>query len=171
MRIVITEEVHNRVAWIVRAPFSRVAVGLLIGAVVASVPLLFTARWVLLGLIWGGCLAAALYLALSEPVQEFGLMERTPEGGVLRLEQQWLLGREPVVMEVPLDEVAGFTVEPHTFEHTGGQLYTLARLWAINTARETLPLVRWTRPQAAQTLGESLARAARRPLHSEAEAV
>lgn len=170
MRVVITEESHNRVVWEVHTSLIRIEIGVLIGLALATVPLLLSgspARGLLLVGVWGLGLAVALYLALAEPVAELGMMERPPEGGLVRRERRWLLRRAPQVWEIPLDDVSGFAVELHTFEQSSGHLYPLARLWGLQATGETFLLSDWFRPQAIQELGASLARAARRPLNPE----
>lgn len=175
MQFQITEESHNRVAWEIDLPLLRLEIGLLIGllvcvALVIILPAFRPFGWFLTGGVMTGIVGGMVYLALTTPLRERGLMERPPEGGVVRRDRQWIFGGEGTALEVPLDEVTGFTVEEQIFEETGGTTRTLARLWVLrqHVDPENEPtselLTDWLEPETAQAFAVTLSQAARRPL-------
>ncbi len=172
MRIQNVEQSHNQVSWQVNTQLLPMLVGMLV-ALVVSVTLLTllpnpnTLRGVLLAGLILSTLAAALYLALTTPLSEKGLIERTPEGGSVDRTQRFLLQGTKTLLSIPLAEVTAFGVEERTFEQTGGELVTLARLW-IHLTREGESVMEyltgWLAPEAIQELAASSAKAARKPL-------
>ncbi|HDQ34796.1 MAG TPA: hypothetical protein ENN14_00595 [Chloroflexi bacterium] len=170
MQLEITEEVHNRVVWQVRTPLVRIELTLLAIWLIAILLLIASGsaiRWALVIAVTVACAVGALALALRIRSGEVGLLERTPEGGVVRRERRWLLRRTPLVWEIPMDEVISFAVEPQLFEETSGQTYTLARLWVLHADGQALRLVDWLNTRAVLELGSALSRAGRRPLYPE----
>jgi len=116
-----------------------------------------------------GAPTIAILLALTTPLGEQGLVERSPEGGVVRLEQRWILQRKPMVWDSSLEAISGFSVEQQTFAETSARARTLARLWVFlppedDEQQPRMPLTNWLEVNVTQALGQSLAHVARRPL-------
>ncbi|MGC9399336.1 MAG: hypothetical protein ACP5HM_09395 [Anaerolineae bacterium] len=170
MQLKIVEQAHNKVMWEIQTHLEQVLLGIG-GAVLISVLLLLLFPnmhiWVwiaLLGVIVGG-VVTLLLLVLLKPRRETGLVERTPEGGVVWRKESLILRGEQLLFEFPLKEVAGFWVEEHDFEQSGGEKVRLARLWLLFTEEgEGQPLVDWMDVPAVRQLAEAVARATRRPL-------
>ena len=174
MRIQVTEETHNRIVWEVDTFLARIEIGLLAGMAVCLALLVILPPpgllgWLVVAIVFMGAPTTAILLALTTPLWEQGLVERTPEGGVVRLERRWILQRKPVVWEMSLEGVAGFSVEQQTFAETSARARTLARLWVFlppegDEQQPRMPLTNWLEVNVAQALGQSLAHVARRPL-------
>ncbi len=169
MLLEIIEETHNRVRWEVDTRLVPVFIGVGLAVVVSVVLMLLfpnlnlLVRVILLTVAIGG-LAFILLLALLKPIWERGLVERMPEGGVVRRSDRMLLRGEQVLFEFPLEEVEGFWVEQHDFEQSGGHKVRLARLWVIFTEEnEGQTLTEWMDVPPVQRLAEVLVRASRRP--------
>lgn len=170
MILEIVEETHNRVRWTIDTQLVQILIGIGL-AVAISVALIlvfpnlnFLVWVVLLGVAVGGA-GIILLLVLLKPISEKGLVERTPTGGVVRREERLLLRGEHVLFEFPLEEVAGFWVEQHDFEQSGGNKVRLARLWILFTTEgEGQPLIDWMEVPTVQRVAEAIARATRRPL-------
>ncbi|MCD6345253.1 MAG: hypothetical protein J7M17_06610 [Anaerolineae bacterium] len=174
MRIQVTEETHNRVVWEVDTSLARIEIGLLVSMAVCLALLIILPSpgllgWLAIAIVVMGAPTAAILLALTTPLREQGLVERTPEGGVVRLEQRWMFQRKPVVWESSLEDVAGFSVEQQTFAETKSRAQTLARLWVFLPPEDAeqqprMPLTNWLEVNVVQALGKSVTHVARRPL-------
>ncbi|MBN1488186.1 MAG: hypothetical protein JW981_11140 [Anaerolineae bacterium] len=167
MEIAFTEEGHKLVNWEGRTSLIRFEVGLLV-ALVAFVALFAPSpgalRWWFIG---GGSvvmLTVGLYLALTMPILEQGMLERYPEGGVAYRMQRWLFRGQQMAWELSLDNLNVLRVEFCDFEGLGGATYSMARLWVLLNEGEPLLLLDWNDPQKVCALGTVLAKAARRPL-------
>ncbi len=170
MRLEITEQAHNKVAWTVHTQIVQVLIGIGIAVALSLLllvifPNLNTLVWVvLLGIALGGA-GMILLLVILKPRMEEGLVERTPEGGTVWRKEWLILRGEHMLFEFPLEEVAGFWIEERDFEQSGGDKLRLARLWIIFTEEgEGQPLVDWMDIPAVRGLAEAIAKASRRPL-------
>ncbi len=174
MQFRITEETHNRVAWEMYTPLVRLEIGLGVGLllwiiVVVVLPGFTGFGWLVMAVLLASILGAALYLALSTPLVEQGVMERLPDGGGIRRVQRWLIGGDREAMSLPLENVEGYTVEVRTFTGMGGELRRLARLRVLPRGEaDALPLwlTDWLEPEAAETFSWALAQASRRPVQA-----
>lgn len=170
MQIRILDEQHNLVAWELRSPLVKVLLGFLGGLLLAVGVLLFSRnalRWPFIGGAVTLALGAALFTALTTPLWERGVMERTPEGGMVQREQRWLLRREPVTWDVSLEALAGLRVTTQTVEETEGYTTTFARLCVRLVDSESLaPLTGWASNASVEALAAAFAKAARLPLES-----
>jgi hypothetical protein len=170
MKVEIIEQAHNRVRWEIQTQLVQVLLGIGIAVALSLIllvvfPNLNMLVWIVLIAIAVGGGGMILLLILLKPRIEKGLVERTPEGGVVRRKEQLLLRGEHVLFEFPLDEIAGFWVEEHDFEQSGGNKVRLARLWILFTKEgEGQPLVDWANVPAVRGLAEAIAKASRRPL-------
>jgi hypothetical protein len=169
MHIEIIEQAHNRVAWQVDTPLVRVEVGLLVGVLLASVILVLvpgasSLRALIIALLIIVGLSAAVFMALTTPLWDRGLVEWLPDGGVVRREQRWLVPIDRDPWEVEMEQVSSFYVEPHLFEETGGRQMALSRLWVVFGEDLEYPLTTWCEPAEVQALAEAAAQAARRSL-------
>ena len=174
MRIQVTEETHNRVVWEVNTFLARIEIGLLAGMAVCLALLIILPPpglwgWLVIAIVFMGAPTAAILLALTTPLREQGLVERSPEGGVVRFEQRWILPRKPVVWELSLEDIAGFSVEQQTFAETSARARTLARLWVLlppedDEQQPRMPLTNWLEVNVTQALGQSVTHVARCPL-------
>ncbi len=174
MRIQVTEETHNRVVWEANTFLARIEIGLLAGIVVCLALLIILpppglVGWLIIAIVFMGAPTIAILLALTTPLREQGLVERSPEGGVVRFEQRWILQRKPVVWELSLEGIAGFSVEQQTFAETSARARTLARLWVFlppegDEQQPRMPLTNWLEVNVVQALGQSVTHVARRPL-------
>jgi hypothetical protein len=164
MQVVIEDESHNRVAWLVHQPVvARVLAALasvvFIGAFVAlsASPIRW---WVVGGLATVG-IAAGLVLATTTPRVDRGVLERTLEGGALIRAKAWLLVGERVSLDVPLSDIERLESETHRFEDTRWDIYALSRLWLVRVNGRRELLTGWLTPESTVGLGEALARAGR----------
>ena len=170
MLLEITEETHNKVRWEINTQLVQALIGVGLAVAVSVILMLIFPNlnflvWVILLAVVLGGLGIILLLVLLKPIWEKGLVERTPEGGVIRRTERLLLRGEHVLFEFPLEEVRGFWVEQHDFEQSGGNKIRLARLWILFTEEnEGQPLVDWMDVPKVQRLARAIARATRRPL-------
>ncbi len=167
MKLEITDESHNSVAWSVRWPVIRMEVSLLLGlSVLAGFMLLSAhpARWIWLGTVGGFTVIVGVAIAATTPIREEGHLERLPDGGELRLTYVWLILGRRTAFALPFQELAGFIYEAQDFQRTERSIYTMARLWASTHDDEALRLSTWGSPADVEPLGEILSKAARRPL-------
>lgn len=168
MQIRILDEQHNAVTWELRSPLIMVGSGLLVGTALMVTVLLFV-RSALRGPLIAGvvvlAIAMAVYGALTTPLWERGVMERTPEGGAVRRERRWLLRRELETWEEPLEKLSGVGVATRITEETDGQTTSVARLWLRLTEGDSLIFVTgWASISSVTSLAETFAKAARLPL-------
>ena len=170
MLLEITEETHNKVRWEISTQLVQALIGIGLAVVISVMLMLIFPNlnflvWVILIAVVIGGLGIILLLALLKPIWEKGLVERTPEGGVVRRKERLLLRGEHVLFEFPLEEVEGFWVEQHDFQQSGGNKIRLARLWILFTEEnEGQPLIDWMDVPKVQRVAEAIARATRRPL-------
>ena len=174
MHIQVTEETHSLIVWEVDTFLARIEIGLLVSMAICLALLIILPTpgllgWLAIAIVVMGAPTAAILLALTTPLREQGLVERSPEGGVVRFEQRWILPRKPVVWELSLEDIAGFSVEQQTFAETGARARTLARLWVLlppedDEQQPRMPLTNWLEVNVAQALGQSLAHVSRRLL-------
>ena len=168
MQIRILDEQHNAVTWELRSPLIMVGSGLLVGTVLMVTVLLFV-QSALRGPFIAGvvvlAIAVAVYGALTTPLWERGVMERTPEGGAVRCERRWLLRRELELWEAPLEKFSGVGVATRITEETDGQTTAVARLWLRPAEGDSLIfLTGWASISSVTFLAEAFAKAARLPL-------
>lgn len=170
MRVRILEEQHNRVVWELRSPLVRILLGFVGGAGAAAGVLALSShpwRWFLIAAVMLLALGAALFSALTTPLWERGMVERTPEGGAVQREQRWLLRRQPLLWGVPLEYVTGVRTVYQAIEETEGALITWARLCALVREAESLvPLTGWADPASVEALAVAFVKAARLPQES-----
>ena len=172
MQIQNIEQSHNEVSWEINTKLLPRLLALSAAAVtgvtlLALLPNPNALRWILVALLLLSTLAVAFYLALTTPLSEQVLIQRTPEGGNLQREQSFLWQKDRL-MAIPLAEVLSFGVERRDFEQTGERLITLARL-VVHCARgeesEVHYLSDWLTPESVQELAVSSSKATRRPLN------
>ena len=164
MKAVIVEEAHNKVVWEVKSPLVGIELGLLIGGVGIAAFLIGVPsplRWTLAGVVGGLALMAMVVLAISTPLGERGLFERTLDGGVLYRVRRWLLVGDRLAREVPLAAIAGFQAETRAFEELDEQTYPLARLLVVLKEAEPVPVTDWLEPAFVTSLVTALTRAGR----------
>jgi len=89
MLLEITEETHNKVRWEISTQLVQALIGIGLAVVVSVMLMLIFPNlnflvWVILIAVVIGGLGIILLLALLKPIWEKGLVERRPEGGVVR---------------------------------------------------------------------------------------
>jgi hypothetical protein len=164
MQVVIEDESHNRVAWLVRQPvvsyvLAALASALFIGVLVALSPSPIR-WWVVGGLVTAG-IGGGVVLGATTPRVDRGVLERTPDGGAIVRSKVYLLVGERASLEVPLSDVERLESETHRFEDTRWDIYPLARLWLVRLDGQREMLTSWVAPDSAINLGDALARAGR----------
>ena len=102
MKIIITDEAHNRVDWVVRTPLLRILLGILVGwgiftALVITSP--SPLRWPMFGTVSGIVVMVILILAFTTPVREKGHLERTIDGGDVQRIKGWLRRKKVALIE------------------------------------------------------------------------
>lgn len=167
MEIILTEESHNHVDWEVRLPLVWMEVGLVIGVLLVAlvaIPSPSSRRWVIFGGAAASLVSIGALLAIASPGVDRGHLERLPEGGDLRRARVWPIVGTRVVLDVGLDDIAGFDLEPAVFEDAPPASYRLARLWAVASDGTRYPLTAWAEPESVTRLEKALERALRRQL-------
>lgn len=160
-------ESHNKVSWTFRLKYVWVWLGLLVGLIAVILLMAFSPAAPRLRntvIIASSIIAmgSAAWLVVATPNSVMGYVERLPDTGEVHIERFWLPFIQPQVETIDLDTVDSFSLDTMTFERTPGDLYTLARLWAV-VADDLVLLSDWSTPADVDGLGQALAKAARKP--------
>lgn len=160
-------ESHNKVRWIFKLRYLWIWIGLLVGLVAVILMMAFSPaapklRNAVIATAAVIAIGSSAWLIIATPNTVTGYLERLPDSGSVHIERYRLPFVKPRVETLDLDTVESFTLDAMTYERTSGDLYTLARLWAV-VGEELVLLSDWTSPNDADGLGQALAKAARKP--------